>query len=164
MVAECCEALDGYSRWALRNSESLDSLAAVAYLPEELLISRAPREFALLQGKLGKRLGEQTLAICAAEEVFAQWLADDQRVSAAESAEAVQVLRKAGFGIEPDPRRGQKVVAGNCDPLPPGKDFQVATALPLLLTLVAVTCFAEGDIPTGGRALRPPLGAPACSR
>ena len=163
LVDECCDALDALSRFRGPHGTFGDGLEEVGLLPDELLQSNAPVEFAQLRDRLNAALGERERIVLAAEDVLAPWLSiDDSSMTKRQAVQASAILQRAGLAVEPDVRfggprvsRGDRVVlfrAGEQAEETVGRSYADAC---VALHLAAILSWADGVISEHeGRALR----------
>ncbi|WP_433509091.1 TerB N-terminal domain-containing protein [Nonomuraea sp. CA-143628] len=153
LAEECCSELEAYSRFLGRLPGAKQSVRAQALLPAELLDLGAGGAGRAVRWALGRLAGQET-ALVPAEEFVA--LLSTPEPARKDVIALVQILGRAGVGIEPDPRLGGPVPGAGVMALfaapdgPTAAASEVYRAATVLLHLGAVASAAVED------ALNPP--------
>ncbi|MCB9833808.1 MAG: TerB N-terminal domain-containing protein [Planctomycetes bacterium] len=162
IVSRCCDELDPYSRWCGRNPGEIDSLEAVAFMPEAILDEHAPRSFTSFRSELHGLMGDDRQAVVSASPLLQNWLSrDGGRLKKKTSVEVAQLLARAGVGLVPDVRFGSQSISssdpvvlyrlgeGDAEYSAPSPGFAAAS---LLIHLAAMVAAADGEIAEEERA------------
>jgi hypothetical protein len=154
VAEECAGELDGYSRWRSRNADQADGFSSFALLPSSLARIRMPPEVKVLATLLEESVNGSSPLVIEADAILERWpLIEPSRPSPQESVLLAQVFAGLGYGIEPDPRFGERWLepAGKAVlfhlPEPassaPSRPYAVAS----LFVRVVVAAAADGKIP-----------------
>lgn len=100
IAEQCASELDAFSRWIGRNPDKRGSLAALGFLPSELIATHQGAEIVALCRTVEHHLGGKAVALAPAAEIVQGKRAKADMVALA------QLLQKKGYGIEPDVRFG----------------------------------------------------------
>ena len=155
LLREVTGALTPYSRWLAKHPDGQGSLAATAWLPDDL-VDPASGPLSHLLGWATAHLDGRPSAVFDATELGVFWsCADPARMTREESEGLSVVLAKIGLGVEPDVRfAGPGIVAGPAvlfrldgtagTALPDRLDGTAGTALPdrAMLTAAAAVDLA----------------------
>jgi len=137
----CSDALDSYSRFLGKNPDQAGTVAAAAFLPEQLVEEYAPTELKELREDLHQRLASEPLLPLPAEEVIGNWLPEDGGKQTKRAAvDSAKLLALLGIGLSPDVRfsgarigRGDRVILFR---LPEGSGEAPTTAYRASLALI----------------------------
>lgn len=159
---EVAAALDPYRRWLARFPQGRDSLAAVPFLPAELVDARSGR-LGAVRVWAERRLDGQPRALIEAGELWGFWAAaDPERMVTDEAAALLDVLARLGLGVEPDVRFGAPPLArgpavlfrlGSPAADRPGPRFAGAVAIARCAAAVASAAGPAGPESPAGAAL-----------
>ena len=156
LVVACQDDLDAYSRWIGRNPDKVDTLAAAAFLPAELIEMTSSPAATELGNRLTLRLAGNDSARIAVEDALEEWLPEaGKKQTKKQAVEAANLLGHLGFGIEPDVRfvphrvaRGDELIIFPMTPEDAAHHAPTSaySAACLLLHLAVMVSAADGDV------------------
>lgn len=145
------EALDQYSRWIGRRDDR-DSLAALGWLPQELIRDRAGEDARTFIEEIESWLGGGDCVVVPSMRIVEAWPSkNDDYLTKTEAQALSRFLAGFDLGIEPDvrytrnPSKRDHVTLFRLqgEDKPPGEDFEAAR---LLLHLAAAVAGADDEI------------------
>ena len=154
-IAESCvDELDAYSRYLGRNPHASGSLAALALLPSDLLVTSSTETVKAFKRWLHDTIGNNDYTVIRLQALLNHWpLKNAEKVVKSEAVAIAQFLAKLGYGIEPDVRfdstklrpDGNTVLfrLENNAPENPTKTY---TAAATVLRLAAAVSGADGEV------------------
>ena len=154
-IAESCvDELDAYSRYLGRNPHASGSLAALALLPSDLLVTSSTETVKAFKRWLHDTIGNNDYTVIRLQALLNHWpLKNVEKVLKSEAVAIAQFLAKLGYGIEPDVRFGSAKLLPdgnivlfrlkNNAPEMPTKTYTAATTV---LRLAAAVSGADGEV------------------
>jgi hypothetical protein len=101
---EVTESLSAFSRYVGR-TEDRDSLAAIAFLPPELIAAHRSPDLTAMVQTLEERLGPASSAVVPVGVLTALWpTTSTAKMAKKEAASLARLLAARGYGLEPDAR------------------------------------------------------------
>ena len=154
-IAESCiDELDAYSRYLGRNPQESDSLAALALLPSDLLVTSSSEMVKAFKIWLQETIGNNDYMVIRLQELLNHWpLKDEKKIVKSEAVAIAQFLAKLGYGIEPDVRFGSvkllpegNIVLFHLENYAPEAPTKAYTAATTVLRLAAAVSGADGEV------------------
>ncbi|MCP4146113.1 MAG: hypothetical protein GY757_00045 [bacterium] len=154
LLDDCQDSLDKYSRWLGLHPEQKDSIIAYSLLPDDIAGSIENKEARAFSDLLSRRFKEKEEVLVSNKELLRKWpVKTPGKMKKSEMIAFSDLLRKMGFGIEPDVRFDGKAIkeAGHSVlfKMPEMKIFEPSPeylSKTLLLTLSAAVANADGYI------------------
>ncbi|HEU0163590.1 MAG TPA: tellurite resistance TerB C-terminal domain-containing protein, partial [Thermomicrobiales bacterium] len=144
--------MESYGRWAGRNPEKAESLAAVAQLPDDFPIATFG-DVEPLATWLETSLDGDERVFATGDELMRFWPTTGEKLTRAESVSLAQIIGRLGHGIEPDPRfggvpiaRGSAIVVFREEPGAPREARSAYTTATLLVRLAAAVGTSDGNL------------------
>ncbi|MBT5044312.1 MAG: hypothetical protein HN899_05365 [Gemmatimonadales bacterium] len=152
--AECTDELDAYSRFLGRRPDEVETAAAVALLPKELLDAFGGATLDDLRGWTNGLLDSDIHAVVPIDDLVERWSPGRiEKLTKAEAVTLAAMLGKIDVGIEPDVRFGASTPKPGTSavlfplpensPLSPSSMYAAAVSL---VHLTAVVAAADGSI------------------
>ena len=153
-AVECLDALDAYSRFVGRFPDQTDTAAAVALLPDELLLSHGGKIVEDLRAWTSALLADGSSVVVPVDDLVQRWSPGRvEKLAKRDASSLASLLAKIGVGIEPDVRFGSPAPKPGSDAvlfrMPDGATAApsaVYTAATTLVRLTAAVAAADGTI------------------